>query len=182
MLPARGVFHCMWLYALRPPHSKRLPARTRPAGRERRRDDRQAVAGTILICPGNEGALVNVSVGGFAVASSAGIRVGARYQLRWWTAGALRPVAAVARWSRLAATEQRANGDIAPLYQSGFELVTLIPDQTGVSCPASESPISTEPAKYSRQRSVTRREISSEQNSSSGKPGLVRASITTGMR
>ena len=75
------------------------------------------------MCPGNEGTLLNVSEGGLSVESSLGVRVGARYHLRWWTAGYVRTVIAIVRWSRLSATRRCAHGDVAPVFLSGFELV-----------------------------------------------------------
>ncbi len=141
----------------------------------------------MLICPGNEGLLVDWSAGGFAVESNIAVRVGATYRLRWWLGEIPRPMAAIVRWSRLSRTvvESGADavGDVTPVFRSGFELIKIRPDaQTGVSCAEPESPISSPSGKYSVQRRPTSREISSEQKSSSGNPGLTRASRTIGMR
>lgn len=153
---------------------------------ERRSAARQKATGSVLISPGREGRLLDWSTGGFAVESSLPVRVGALYHPRWRLGGALRIMAAVVRWSRLSRTVPRADGDVAPVFRSGFELVELARSasspQTGVSWPTSESPISTPSGKYSFQRRVTRSEISSEQKSSSGKPGRTRASMTIGIR
>ena len=154
---------------------------------ERRQADRQTATGSILISPGNQGTLVDWSTGGFAVESSLSVRVGATYRLRWWLGETPQPLAGVVRWSRLRATVvetgAESGGDVTPVFRSGFELVEVATSiQTGVSCAAFESPISSPSGKYSFQRPSTRREISSEQNSSSGNPGLTRASITIGIR
>ena len=61
-----------------------------------------------------------------------------------------------------------------------FHLSWHLSYNVGVRWAASESPISTPDGKYSRQRRVTVAAVSSSQNSSSGKPGLIRASISTG--
>lgn len=133
------------------------------------------------IAPGCEGVLIDWSAGGFAVESTLSVRVGSTYSLRWSVDGQARPLAAVVRWSRLCRTVTQAGGDVVPVFRTGFELLELRAGaQTGVSCAESESPISTPSGKYSFQRRETRSEISSEQKSSPGKPGLARASITIG--
>lgn len=166
--------------------SERRGADSQTAVAERRRTDRQSATGVVLICPGNEGTLVDWSAGGFAIESNLSVRVGATYQLRWWLGAAPHPIAGIVRWSRLNRTivgpEAEPGGDVTPVFRSGFELVKLGCPQTGVNCDESESPISTPAGKYSFQRRDTRCEIPSEQNSSAGKPGLTRASTTIGMR
>ena len=171
--------------------SAKLPSQpgfsSRTAGAERRHRGRQTATGSVLISPGNEGTLVDWSAGGFAVESNLAVRVGGTYRLRCWLGETSQPFAGIVRWSRLSRTVVEAGtgsgGDVTPVFRSGFELVELPTSiQTGVSCPDFESPISSPPGKYSCHRRLTRSEISSEQNSSSGKPGLTRASITIGIR
>lgn len=154
---------------------------------ERRTADREKATGSILIGPACEGILLDWSRAGFGVESNLAMRVGASYPLRWWLGGALRTLVGIVRWSRLHRTVTQPDGDVAPVFRSGFELAPGLSQsaptaQTAVSCPESESPISTAPEKYSCHRRPTRAEISSEQNNSSGKPGLTRASITIGIR
>ena len=164
---ANGVLRGM--QPIRPTSRPRVPSRT--AGIERRQADRQTATGSVLISPGNEGLLIDWSAGGFAVESNLAVRVGGTYRLHWRLGELPRPLAGVVRWSRLSRTVGNSGGDVRPVFRSGFELVELATStQTGVSCPEFESPISRPPGKYSCQRRLTSRAVSSEQNSSSGKP------------
>jgi hypothetical protein len=101
---------------------------------ERRATERQAAEGRVLVSPGHEGALVDWSVRGFAVESNRTVRVGGTYRLRWWLGEASRPLAGIARWSRLLRTNNDPEGDVTPVFRTGFELVRLpTSDQTGVN-------------------------------------------------
>lgn len=135
--PAKGVFsgvtRTLAQASVRPlpaQHSKKRPA-------ERRGTVRQAATGSVLVNPGCEGRLLDWSSGGFAVESNLALRVGALYHPRWRVGDELRLMAGIVRWSRLSHTVAKANGDVAPVFRSGFELVELPPSEpsrhTGVS-------------------------------------------------
>ena len=67
---------------------------------ERRQADRQAATGSILISPGNEGALLDWSAGGFSAESNLAVRVGGTYRLRRRRGETPQSLTGVVRWSR----------------------------------------------------------------------------------
>ena len=157
-----------------------MSATTRPPP-DQRQAPRFRVARARLSGHGVEARLVDFSTRGMGLETHVGLRIGATYRFRLF-GGRGRPIAASVRWCRLWATDRRANGDVRPVYRAGLTLAETRSDpQLLDRWPRSESPISTPDGKYSRQRRSTRAATSGEQNSSSGKPGLSRASRTTGM-
>ena len=109
------------------PTSVRAPSQPGFASRtaliERRQADRQAATGSILISPGNEGALLDWSAGGFSAESNLAVRVGATYRLRRRLGETPQCLTGVVRWSRLRRTIADPGGDVTPVFHSGFELV-----------------------------------------------------------
>lgn len=151
------------------------------AGPDQRHASRFRVTRARLTGHNIEALLVDFSTHGMGLETHVGLRIGATYSFRLF-GGRGRPIAASVRWCRLWATDRRANGDVRPVYRAGLTLAKIRSGpQPFDRWPRSESPISTPDGKYSRQRRSTRAATSGEQNSSSGKPGLSRASMTTGM-
>jgi len=102
--------------------NQRAPQRVLP---ERRAVERQLTDGLVLISPGHEGALVDWSARGFAVESDQAVRVGGTYRLHWRLGGASKPLAGIVRWSRLRRTIPDSEGDVTPIFRTGFELIGL---------------------------------------------------------
>lgn len=86
---------------------------------DRRSRGRGATNHQVLIQPGFDGRLLNVSSGGVALESSWSLRIGATYRLKC----GLFEITAVVRWSRLARTRVGAPGDIEPVFRSGLSVI-----------------------------------------------------------
>ena len=123
ILAVNGVFQGMQptRTSARAPSQPGFASRT--ALIERRQADRQAATGSILISPGNEGALLDWSAGGFSAESNLAVRVGGTYRLRRRLGETPQSLTGVVRWSRLRRTIADSGGDVRPVFHSGFELV-----------------------------------------------------------
>lgn len=95
---------------------------SRSAFGERRRHPRICVTGLDVHLGLACGTIVDVSLGGLAIETSCGIRVGASSRLRTRVHNSLVEVRGRVRWSRLARTVRTGDGEVIPVFKAGISV------------------------------------------------------------
>lgn len=114
--------------------------RSAAARRLGQREPRQPAQGSILICPGTPGELIDIGQCGLAVESHRAVRVGGTYRLTWGSGEVARSALAIVRWSRLRGTVPGEDGDVNPVFRSGFEILEGASGAASLLTPASTAP------------------------------------------
>ena len=96
---------------------------------ERRGHSRRVIQGVHIHNRAVSGELLNFSPGGMAIETTSSLRVGARYTFHLGRPWMSFRVTGSVRWSRLARTRSRRDGEVTPIFVAGIALESDQPPQ-----------------------------------------------------